>query len=136
SDQGMNRFRFSLVPHQGGWAEANITRRAAAFNQPPLVSTGSSVTADGTTAELAVEASSGSVAVQLRRTTSGQTLIRLVEETGTGATVSLSGLEPETPVWSADIVERPETLVGSGPDLSLELGAFEVLNLLIGDGAD
>ena len=35
-DQGVHAFRYSLLPHQGGWAEAETVRRAAELNERPL----------------------------------------------------------------------------------------------------
>jgi alpha-mannosidase len=36
-DQGIQRFRYALLPHPGGWAEAQTVKRAAELNQPPTV---------------------------------------------------------------------------------------------------
>lgn len=36
-DQGVQRFRYSLLPHPGGWAEAETVARAAELNRPPVV---------------------------------------------------------------------------------------------------
>lgn len=36
-DQGLQSFRYSLLPHPGGWAEAETVKRAAEFNRPPTV---------------------------------------------------------------------------------------------------
>ena len=35
-DQGVHAFRYSLLPHQGGWAEAGTVRRAAELNEGPV----------------------------------------------------------------------------------------------------
>jgi alpha-mannosidase len=34
-DQGVQRFRYAIYPHAGGWEEAGTVRRAAEFNQVP-----------------------------------------------------------------------------------------------------
>ncbi len=36
-DQGVQQFTLSLVPHTGDWRDAQIPRRAAELNQPPVV---------------------------------------------------------------------------------------------------
>jgi alpha-mannosidase len=36
-DQGIQRFRYAVYPHAGGWEEAETVRLAAQLNQPPLV---------------------------------------------------------------------------------------------------
>ncbi|MET9269512.1 glycoside hydrolase family 38 C-terminal domain-containing protein [Kribbella sp. NPDC003557] len=38
-DQGIQRFTYRLLPHDGGWREAGVVRRAAELNQPvtPLI---------------------------------------------------------------------------------------------------
>jgi alpha-mannosidase len=35
-DQGIQRFAYSLLPHPGGWEEANTVKRAAELNAPPV----------------------------------------------------------------------------------------------------
>ncbi|MDQ4076765.1 MAG: glycosyl hydrolase-related protein [Chloroflexota bacterium] len=35
-DQGVQRFTYSLLPHEGGWEEAGTVRRAAELNQRPI----------------------------------------------------------------------------------------------------
>ncbi len=39
-DQGIQRFRYAILPHRGGWQEAGTVRRAAEINQGPVVLTG------------------------------------------------------------------------------------------------
>lgn len=36
-DQGLQRFRYAVYPHAGGWEEAETVRHAAQLNQPPVV---------------------------------------------------------------------------------------------------
>jgi alpha-mannosidase len=40
-DQGLQRFRYSLVPHTGSWERGNLTRRALELNAPaiPIIET-------------------------------------------------------------------------------------------------
>ena len=35
-DQGVQQFRYVLLPHTGSWEEANTVQRAAELNQPPI----------------------------------------------------------------------------------------------------
>ena len=35
-DQGIQRFTYALLPHEGGWEQAGTVRRAAELNQPPI----------------------------------------------------------------------------------------------------
>ncbi len=35
-DQGIQRFRYALLPHGGSWEQAGVVRRAAELNQPPI----------------------------------------------------------------------------------------------------
>lgn len=35
-DQGIQRFRYTLLPHSGSWETAGTVRRAAELNQPPI----------------------------------------------------------------------------------------------------
>jgi alpha-mannosidase len=35
-DQGLQTFRYSLLPHSGGWVEAETVKRAAELNQEPI----------------------------------------------------------------------------------------------------
>ncbi len=41
TDQGIQRFRYVLLPHAGDWKTADTVKRAAELNQPPLVLPGS-----------------------------------------------------------------------------------------------
>jgi alpha-mannosidase len=41
ADQGLHRFTYSLLPHQGDWREAQVVRRAYELNAPILSVTGS-----------------------------------------------------------------------------------------------
>ncbi len=36
-DQGLQHFRYALLPHTGAWKQAQPIQRAAEFNQPPVV---------------------------------------------------------------------------------------------------
>lgn len=36
-DQGVHKFRYTLLPHEGSWDEAGTVRRAAELNQRPIV---------------------------------------------------------------------------------------------------
>jgi alpha-mannosidase len=38
-DQGIQEFRYVLLPHTGSWEQAGTMRRAAELNQPPIVQT-------------------------------------------------------------------------------------------------
>ncbi len=35
-DQGVQEFRYALIPHAGGWQDAGIVRKACEFNVPPV----------------------------------------------------------------------------------------------------
>jgi alpha-mannosidase len=39
-DQGVQQFRYSLLPHMGSWEEAGTVQRSAELNQPPVCLTG------------------------------------------------------------------------------------------------
>ncbi|SDX70001.1 alpha-mannosidase [Paenibacillus sp. CF384] len=35
-DQGLQQFRYMLIPHEGGWQQAQVTKRALELNVPPI----------------------------------------------------------------------------------------------------
>jgi alpha-mannosidase len=35
-DQGVQQFRYTILPHAGGWEQVGTVRRAAELNQPPI----------------------------------------------------------------------------------------------------
>lgn len=39
-DQGLQRFRYAIFPHGGGWEESGLVRLAAELNQPPIALAG------------------------------------------------------------------------------------------------
>jgi len=41
-DQGIQRFRYRMLPHRGIWADSGTVRQATEFNQPPVVLLGTS----------------------------------------------------------------------------------------------
>ncbi|MDH7601660.1 MAG: glycoside hydrolase family 38 C-terminal domain-containing protein, partial [Armatimonadota bacterium] len=55
-DQGLNEFRFALLPHSGGWQEAEVPFFAALFNMPPTA-----VETHVHTGQLPAESSLGSI---------------------------------------------------------------------------
>jgi alpha-mannosidase len=130
-DQGIQRFAYSLVPHAGGWAEAEIVKRAAELNQQPVAmfaSTNPDGPLDQTDSFIDVQPTNVLVTV-LKQAEDGRDLILRAFETTktvTDATIVLSKFgriiestfapceiktfriprDPAQPVEEADLIER------------------------------
>ncbi len=91
-DQGLQTFRYSLLPHAGAWTQAETVKRAAEVNQEPvaLLATFHAGTLPQSGSFLQVE--SGSVvATALKRAEDGDDLVlRLFETSKNSATATVS----------------------------------------------
>ncbi|HZJ09717.1 MAG TPA: glycoside hydrolase family 38 C-terminal domain-containing protein [Trueperaceae bacterium] len=95
TDAGLQRFRYALLPHRRGWAEAGTVRHAAEFNERPFAI--NTTFHDGPLPPAASFASVDNdavvVTVMKRAEDGGATVLRARETTGNraGATFELSG---------------------------------------------
>jgi alpha-mannosidase len=81
-DQGLQTFRYSLIPHTGSWVEAETVKRAAELNQEPvaLISTFHEGTLPQSASYVEVESSSVLASV-LKQAEEGNALILRLYET-------------------------------------------------------
>lgn len=130
-DQGVQRFRYALLPHAGSWREAATVERAASFNQPAVAFWHTSHPGRlGRNLSLLSVAAPGVVAVAAKPAEDARqdTILRLLETRGqaTEALLTLPGWErehrvriganqlitlrlpadPASPVTETDLIER------------------------------
>src|SRR5690606_19069450 len=119
TDAGPHRFRYALLPHRHGWAQAGTIKRATEFNQLPFAL--NATFHDGPLPQSASFASVAGEAVVItvlkRAEDGGATVMRARETTGNraGVTFDLNG-------WSRQ--------------LTAEFGPFEIKTFLVPDDAD
>lgn len=86
-DQGIQKFRYTLLPHDGSWDEAGTVRRAAELNQPPvaLVTTIHAGPLPHCASYLSVDQENLVVSVVKKAEDSDDLIIRCYETAGVGA---------------------------------------------------
>jgi alpha-mannosidase len=131
TDQGLQRFRYTLLPHAGGWADGGTVRRAAELNQRPLplMATFHPGPLPQRASYVAVDRGNIDVSVIKPAEDGGATIVRALETSGnrTRATLRLPAWqrvitaefgpseiktfllpdEPDAEVVETDLIERP-----------------------------
>jgi alpha-mannosidase len=131
-DQGVQRFRYAVLPHAGSRIDASTARLAAAFNAPPVTLLEGAHPGDLPAARPFADVGAdgvGLAALKAAEDGSGDLVARLVELHGTGATTLLDlsaaqrtiearlgpyqvrtyrlPADPRLPVTEVDLLEEP-----------------------------
>jgi alpha-mannosidase len=90
-DQGVQRFTYSLVPHEGGWQTAGVVKRAAVLNQPPVVVAESCHPGPLPQRDsyLSIDAENVVVSALKRAEDNGDLIVRCFETSGTACTATI-----------------------------------------------
>ncbi|MDR0395785.1 MAG: alpha-mannosidase [Oscillospiraceae bacterium] len=122
ADKGLHDFTYSLLPHAGGWREADVAREAYSLNVPlHAVLTGAHAGALPEAASALTVDSPGAIVETLKQSQDGQALIlRLYESKGCRGPATVSLGFPVSRVCETNLVETPER------DIPLSAGAFTV----------
>ncbi|MHB8296050.1 MAG: glycoside hydrolase family 38 C-terminal domain-containing protein [Acidimicrobiales bacterium] len=139
SDLGRrDRTRFSVVPHQGHWADAGIPRQAASFDLPltgriaPEVPGEASAAPAGWHPHLLGETTVVIAALKFSAGGSGARVVRLYESAGRTATARLAGLGAGTLAYEATILEdRTGGLPIRDQTVELTFRPFQVRTVLV-----
>ena len=139
TDGGVQRFRYTLLPHRGGWAEAGTVRRAAELNSGPLplLATFHPGPLPQHASYLSVDRNNIDVSVLKRAEEGDGTILRAFETSGnrTRATIRLPAWQrtitaefgpceiktfrvphdPNAAVVETDLIERP-LVAAASPD--------------------
>ncbi|MEX2540987.1 MAG: glycoside hydrolase family 38 C-terminal domain-containing protein, partial [Trueperaceae bacterium] len=131
TDQGIQRFRYSLVPHNGGWADGATVRRACELNQRalPLLGTFHAGPLPQQASYISVDRANVDVTVLKPAEEGGATVVRAFETSGNRTRASirlpewqrvitaefgpseiktfLVSNDPEGEVIEVDLIERP-----------------------------
>ncbi|HEX2221901.1 MAG TPA: glycoside hydrolase family 38 C-terminal domain-containing protein [Candidatus Limnocylindria bacterium] len=113
-DQGLQRFAYALLPHEGGWEEARVVQRAAELNQRPIavVETFHPGPLPRSASYAEVDADNVMLTVLKRAEDDDDIVIRLWEVTGAATTATL-----RLPAWRRE--------------LRVELGPAEIRTLKV-----
>ena len=100
TDQGVQGFRYVLLPHEGGWAEAGTVRAALELNGPPIAlnATYHEGALPQRASHLAVDHANVVVSVLKRAEDGGATVLRAYETSGNRATATI-----DLPAWGRSI---------------------------------
>lgn len=134
SDVGRHAIRYALLPHVGDWRDAGVARAGAAFNQPLLARAAEPrPRANAGPRPLVSDGSVLASCLKAARDGSG-TAVRLYESAGRAATVRLSGLPADAPIWETDVAEVSRVPVEAvGDDLTLAFRPWQVRTLIVGE---
>ncbi len=130
ADQGEHRFTYSLLPHEGDWAESRTAEEAWMLNNPLRVEQGSF---NGATGKSLFRTDAAGVAIDaVKWSEQGDScVIRLHEFFGGRRKVKLGSGYPVHSWQLCDLMERPQGGVTSGGEIELEFKPYEIHTLLI-----
>lgn len=135
ADRGSHQLAYALYPHQGNWKQGLSFRRGLEFNQPLLA--GQALIHPGTLPAsqsfLEVSPENAVVTTLKKEIGYGRTgfVLRLYEIFGQETEVKMTCPQP-VEVWEADLIERPESKIGSASQtLTFKLKPFEIKTLLL-----
>ncbi len=130
ADQGEHRFTYSLLPHEGDWAEGRTAEEAWMLNNPLRAVQG--VFAGEKNKSLIHTNAAGIAIDAIKRSEHGDScVIRLHEFFGGRRKVKLSSGYPVHSWQLCDLMERPQGEVTSGGEIELEFKPYEIHTLLI-----
>ncbi len=134
SDAGEHQFRYAFYPHAGDWADAQVVRQAAAFNQPLLVRQlqHAFTTNEATYFRPVVDAPHVEIACIKHAEMGGGRVIRLYESAGKSAVAQLSELPEAAQVYEADLLEIPlRPLPVKDGAVEIQFAPWQVKTLLV-----
>ncbi|MEO1034919.1 MAG: glycoside hydrolase family 38 C-terminal domain-containing protein [Pseudomonadota bacterium] len=137
SDIGKHRLSYALLPHAGGWRDANIDKAGYAFNCPPVVSVASATNQPGGTlpAEYSLFDHDGNNAIVevIKPAENGDGLVlRMFDSHGTHNRVTVAFAEPLKAVAQTDLLEENATPLDVADALAIRFTPYEIKTLRIG----
>ncbi|MBY0011908.1 alpha-mannosidase [Paenibacillus typhae] len=130
ADQGEHRFTYSLLPHEGDWAEGRTAEEAWMLNNPLRAVQGRF---NGATGKSLFRTDAAGVAIDaVKWSEQGDScVIRLHEFFGGRRKVKLGSGYPVHSWQLCDLMERPQGGVTSSGEIELEFKPYEIHTLLI-----
>ncbi len=135
SDIGKHQFSYALLPHAGGWREAEVDKSGYAFNCPPVVSRCNPVEdgqADGLPPSyslLQLDSDTAIVEVVKQAEDGDGLILRAFDSHGTHNHVALSFADKVVRVEETDLLEEQPSPVPSADGLSLRFSPYEIKTL-------
>lgn len=127
---GTHRWRYAMAPHEGGWKQAELAKRASAFEQPLMSATVPYDAAGGAPQEWSVMEADigGAVATCLKVSEDDASLVaRLYEPTGTATKGTLKFARAPGSLEEVNFLEdRVKTVAGAEGGAAVELRPFEI----------
>jgi len=131
SDIGEHRFSCALLPHAGGWRQANVDKAGYAFNCPPLVarrarreSPAGSAPADYSLLEL--DGDSALVEVVKQAEDGDGLILRVFDSHGTHKSVGVSVAAPLTRIEETDLLEERPVPVAGADGFAVRFTPYEI----------
>ncbi len=135
SDIGEHRFSYALLPHAGGWRQANVDEAGYAFNCPPIVSRPGPASGDGgvPASYSLLEMDSRSAIVEaVKQAENGDGLIvRAFDSHGTHGRVGFSFAGNLDEVAETDLLEEQPAPVDITDGASLRFSPYEIKTLRV-----
>ncbi|PKO14372.1 MAG: alpha-mannosidase [Chloroflexi bacterium HGW-Chloroflexi-10] len=133
ADQGEHVFRYSLLPHAGGWEES-VPAHAAAINDTPRLflphKKGAKQEARGIQKLLAVDTAALVVETVKRSEDGLGWILRMYEAFGSRGQATLTLTQPAQNIWRSNLLEeRKQRLNAQGVQVQVEYRPFEIITL-------
>ncbi|MBI3404827.1 MAG: alpha-mannosidase, partial [Acidobacteria bacterium] len=132
ADRGKHEFTYSLLPHAGGWLEAQTVRHGYELNYPLMAMVTDSHPADlgnwGTSRSFVKIAQDNVVLTALKKAEdSDEIILRFYEFAGKKGDVRIEFAEPIASAWETNLQEKPERqLTVQGTAITVPTGAYEI----------
>ncbi len=134
TDGRVDRCRFTVLPHAGGWQDAGVVQAAAAHNVTPLVRRVTERRPADAVWRPVLTGDPGVVLAEVKHAADGRSIcLRIYEATGRPGTARLGEVPTGAGVWAATLTEDRGEPVEIDPDgtVVLKLRAYEVVTLLV-----
>ena len=129
ADIGAHTFTYALLPHEGSFKEAGTVKQAYVLNRPLSVTAGS---ADTKCFSLASSDSENIVIETAKKAENGEgTILRLFDAWNKRGDVTVKFGVPAKEIWRCDLLENPIEKIGEGAEVTLPVGGFEIVTLLL-----
>ena len=135
---GIHHIKYALIPHRGGWQDANATRLGAEFNAPLLAKTEASHPGELATAHGTLDVGPGSVTVESvkKAEDANEYIVRLYETEDKPATAVLNFTRSPRKARETDMMEwdkfvAPKSFEIQGTKVIVPVKPFEVKTIRV-----
>jgi len=136
---GIHHIKYSLIPHRGGWQDANTTRLGAEFNAPLLAKSEPSHAGELATAYSVLDVAPASVTVESvkKAEDTNEYIVRLYETADKPTTAVLNFARSPRKASETDMMEwdkfvAPKSFEVHGTKVNVPVKSFEVKTIRVG----